>query len=229
MKKFICAAALLGGTALTTHAQTTAGTVLLGGSFGFASGTTKNTSSFSTSAQETKSSSYSLAPRVGYFLADNLAVGLQLDFSRSKSKYTSAAVPNQSAYNTESTSTGYQIGPFVRYYKMLGDKAGFYGQLMAGYSRSEGESTTETPFALHSEQKSKGYYASFTPGFVFFPTDKLGLEVSVGNLGYGSSTTELKDSRPFSQVMTSERKDSGFGASFSLNALSIGAAFYVGR
>ncbi|UOQ54205.1 autotransporter outer membrane beta-barrel domain-containing protein [Hymenobacter cellulosivorans] len=227
MNKCICVAALLlGGSALSAQAQTKAGTVLLGGGLGASKSKAEYTASYQSQTGHSESTSFSLSPRAGYFLADNLVLGLITAYNHSRSE--SEGFDNVGIKNTYTTKgNGYQLGPFVRYYKMLGEKAGFFGQLEAGYSRSSGES--EDNNASLSTRKNRGYYGLLTPGFAYFPTPKLGLEITLGNVGYSKNTTVATDSFQQEPIRTTETTESGLGASFSLGSLAIGAAFYLGR
>ncbi|TGE20669.1 hypothetical protein E5K00_22010 [Hymenobacter aquaticus] len=224
MKQFICVAALLCGSALTAHAQTTAGKLLLGGSLGFSS--TKYTPDVQKSFEQ-RQFQFNIAPKIGYFLADNWAVGLQTGFNHSKQTNTDpyGATP----YTYDQKRNGYQVGPFVRYYQMLGEKAGFFGQLTALYSRAKGESSSTTDNTATYDEKSRSYSATLTPGFVFFPTDKLGLELSLGNLGYFATKDEVRDTQTSGQRFNRSGKSSGFGADFTLGTLMLGASLYLGR
>jgi hypothetical protein len=55
-----------------------------------------------------KISSINLLPKVGYFVADNFAIGLDLNIALSSTKYGED--------NNKYTQTLFNVGPFVRYY-----------------------------------------------------------------------------------------------------------------
>ncbi|WP_156109099.1 hypothetical protein [Hymenobacter sp. APR13] len=224
MKKLATSLLLL-GAATAAHAQTSAGTVLLGGSVGY--GYSKDEGSYGSSQSERTRYEFSFSPTAGYFVADNLAVGLAGTIQTDKRKepyidYNQASSP---AYSFEFTSSYKSIGPFVRYYKMLSEKAGFYGQLAGGYRTGHSSSESNAPLFESSDGKYRGSYATLMPGFVFFPTPKFGLELTSGNLGYfnNKNTQEPTQQRP-----RQENKSSGFGAYFGLQNLTIGASFYLG-
>ena len=90
MKKNLLLLALLGVTATAAHAQTAipAGTVSLGGSVGYYRHTTNAQVSGSNLSSESVSSQFQLAPSAGYFVADNLAVGLSLGYAATKNTHT---------------------------------------------------------------------------------------------------------------------------------------------
>ena len=68
----------------------------------------------------TKTSSFNLSPKVGYFIQNNLAVGLDVSMSLSHSNQKS------SGYNNTSNVILYSAGPFVRYYIPTGKVMPFF-------------------------------------------------------------------------------------------------------
>jgi hypothetical protein len=151
------ALAFLGLTSSIAHAQTTPltkGRGLLSGSIGYHSDKYKGSDN---------QDLFNFTPSVGYFVADNLALGLN---------------GNLQLYGGNSSSFGqtlYSVGPFARYYRFVGgsDKFALYGQGSLGYSHLSG-----------------GYnlgYASITPGLAFFPIPRFGLEASLRGLSYSSN------------------------------------------
>ncbi|PJJ48406.1 outer membrane protein with beta-barrel domain [Hymenobacter chitinivorans DSM 11115] len=228
MNKCICAAALLCGSALSAHAQIKAGTVLLGGGLNFSNARTESSSSPAIQTTKSKSTQFSLVPQAGYFLADNLMLGFEASYTHSSSKQE--GFDYLGTLNTfTGKGNGYRLGPLVRYYKMVSDNAGFFGQVAAGYS--SGHSETEGTNSYAATDKSKGGYAFLMPGFVYFPLPKLGLEATFGSVGYSKSTWESSATsfNPQEPARTSKNTESGFGATFALSSLSLGAAFYLGR
>ncbi|WBO84203.1 hypothetical protein [Hymenobacter yonginensis] len=227
MKKLATSLLLL-GAATAAHAQTSAGTVLLGGNVGYSSSKEEySPSSLGSSSSERTQREFRFSPSVGYFVADNLAVGLIADLQTNKTKqpYTEYDQGVPSTYRFESTGSYKSIGPFVRYYKMIGEKAGFYGQLAGGYRTGRSRSESNAPFFEGSDGKYRGSYANLTPGFVFFPTPKIGLELTSGSIGYYNNKNTQEPTR---QRIGQDNKSSGFGAYFGLQNLNIGASIYLG-
>ncbi|WP_400192696.1 hypothetical protein [Hymenobacter sp. B81] len=226
MKTYILPAALL-LLAGAAQAQTSAGTIMVGGGLGASSRTYETDFSSTAPDSEVKVSSFSFSPQVGYFLADNLAVGVFADLNNEKA--TRPVFDQRGVeYKVEETARRTQVGPFVRYYHMVGDegKAGFYGQLAAGLQKSKDEYDTSRPNEYDESTELSGGFAAITPGFVFFPTRKFGLELTLGNLGFYSVKGETKTDNPFFQPY--KTKESGVDANFGLRNLSIGAFFYLG-
>jgi hypothetical protein len=100
---FLAVAVALSGA----FAQLVQGTKIVGGDFGLEFSTSK--SKYNNQTVTTgNSTSFTLEPKFGYFVIDNLAVGGELSISSYTSKYED--------YDGKSTGTSIAIGPFVRYY-----------------------------------------------------------------------------------------------------------------
>jgi hypothetical protein len=148
------ALACLGLTSSIAHAQTTPltkGRGLLSGSIGY-----QSVKYGGNDSQET----FNFTPTIGYFVADNLALGLNGNVQ---------LVGGYSGQNT------YSVGPFARYYRFVGgsDKFALYGQGSIGYTHYSGGLDLG--------------YASITPGLAFFPIPRFGLEASLRGLSYSSN------------------------------------------
>ena len=175
--------AFLGLTSSIAHAQTTPltkGRGLLSGSIGYHSDKYRGSDS---------QDLFNFTPTVGFFVADNVALGLNGNLQ---------VLGGNSTYSRQTT---YSVGPFARYYRVVGgsDKFALYGQGSLGYSHYNG-----------------GYnlgYASITPGLAFFPIPRFGLEASLRGLSYSSN---FNDTHSFD-----------FG--FSLQNIQLGAAYYFGK
>ena len=234
MKKLLILS-LLVASAGATHAQSIpAGTISLGGNVGYSRSSSKTSSgsgsnSFTT---ETTNSQFSIEPSVGYFVKDNLAIGLSLGYSavRNNSTYYSA-VPGGYNQPELDPTTRFRIGAFAQYYHMLTEQFGFTGLLGAGYQSTHiynyNDFGTGRPVAV--DYKGSGYYASLTPGIVFFPIPKLGLGASIGSLGYSHMSYDYPTGRGFTAPMGYESTTSDFGASFGLSQLLLSGTYYFGR
>ncbi|WP_426058418.1 hypothetical protein [Hymenobacter sp. B1770] len=121
--------------------------------------------------------------------------------------------------------TNLRVGAFSRYYKMFVEQFGVTGMLSGGYQalRTNGPSTIGAGF------KASGYYASLTPGMVFFPVSKLGISASIGSLGYNHLSNEYSESPGNSVPSGYKHSSSTFGANFGLNELQFGGTYYFGR
>lgn len=188
-----------------------AGTVSLGGSIGYNRQT--DTQDLPGTAQAKVSrSTFQVAPSVGYFLADNLSIGLNLSYAAQRTTFDPTLRPNLDA------ATSLRVGPYVQYYKMLSEQFGVMGTLSGGYARSVAPRYI-TP-STTAEEKSSGVYADLAPGIIFFPVPKFGISATIGSLSY--NRTRPDDS-------ATEFASTSFGAEFSLSQLNFGGTYFFGR
>ncbi|GAB2459792.1 hypothetical protein GCM10011375_09830 [Hymenobacter qilianensis] len=216
----------------TAQAQISKGTTLVGGSVGYSQSNSENkyvgsATSAGQSTTEFTSRNLNLNPNVGYFLAENLAVGLSFGFGSGKETgpYYSPA-PDEAVKRTTKT-TSFSGAPFLRYYYLPAENFGFYGQLSAGLSRQTTTTKFDFPGYSSPRNQTNGAFVSITPAFVFFPINKLGLELTAGSLGYTRTHIKPKDLQTGQN--DTEAKISGFAANFGLSNLTLGASYYIGR
>ncbi|RDC61586.1 hypothetical protein [Adhaeribacter pallidiroseus] len=199
----------------TCSAQITKGTSFVGGSGSYSKGTSKYNQGPDI-VYKSSGSNFNFNPKAGYFISDNIALGLAINYfgSRSKSKNT----PGNESYVNKQQSFG--INPFGRYYKMLGERAAFFGQLTASYTKGQ----IKTDDFIYQKYSFVG--AGVAPGFVFFATPKIGIETTVGNLGFYHS-----DNKNFSQDPnnSNENTSNQFVANIEASNIFLGINFYLGR
>lgn len=165
----------------------------------------------------------------GYFIKDNLVVGLVVGYGNQFSEYSNTTPGMNSTSNSNSSSsTTFSVGLYGRIYKMMKDnKIGFFGNMDVLYS--SGKSNTEYVYSNNlyvNTQTSKGditgYSLSLSPGVVYFITDRIGLEASYGNLSFRNQTTEstYNDGRTGTDIVN------GINFNFSVSSLNVGVNFY---
>ncbi|GAB2945767.1 hypothetical protein GCM10027048_08540 [Hymenobacter coalescens] len=218
------------GVATAAQAQIGAGTLLLGGHAGYSQSTQEAPITSSSTSQELvrKNMSVSVAPVLGYFVADNLMLGLRGGFQQTRTVTPLYAVSVNSGTMTYrkirdnvAREASWTVGPAARYYKFVGEQAAFYGELGAGYVQAE----TEQPNNQSTgsiEAEAKGFYGGLAPGLVFFPTPSIGLELSLRGLLYQQTKTNNKGS---DYISTAKNFDAGV----SFQDLRLGVSFYLGR
>ncbi|RYU78689.1 hypothetical protein [Hymenobacter persicinus] len=225
---------LLGGATMHgAHAQLKERTVLLSGSVGYSSGkidgSTQSVPTVPSLPNSSSGRSLQLSPQVGFFIADNLAMGLNAAIGSGKNTSFQQVYTGTGAVETftnKEISKQFSFGPFARYYHLVGEKAGFFGQLAGGYQRASGDFSSSAPFTASRVTKSTGGYVNVMPGFVYFATAKLGLELTLGSLAYTKATTTTKAEDPTRSELKST--SSSFAANFGLRNLSLGASFHLG-
>ncbi len=207
MKKvFLVTVALL--MYINSQAQTSQGSILVGAGIGFNSSNNKNKDGDFTS----KSSTSNLFVGGGYFLDDKLALGIDLNFGSSSNSSNQDANPDLE----KTTSTTFGISPFARYYYMLDDKFGFFGQLAIPISSSQNK------FEGDKQGSSIGAGLELKPGMVFFPNSKFGIESSIGLLGLVNTTNKDKDGNK-----TSSNSTFNLGASSATQLFNLGFRYYI--
>lgn len=187
--------ALLGLASTAAHAQTplTKGRGLITGSINYhyqSQGSYYNSST----------QSFSFAPAAGYFVADNLALGLSLGIQSASLSPDYVVVGSPLQYR----ATTFSIGPFMRYYQFVGgDKFALFGQGGLGYLHVSGD---------YAGNGGQGYL-TVTPGLAFFPVPRFGVEASLRGI----------------TLATDFNRSTTLDLGVSLQSLQLGVAYYFGK
>jgi hypothetical protein len=221
MKKLF-AVALLSGLASAAQAQTIlkAGTIQLSGNVGYLHSSVEapvSTGSSFAVKQTSVNNQFTVAPSVGFFVVDNLAVGISgaYQINQLKNSYS----PTQGYLDYEATLKQFRVGAFVQYYKMLTEQFGITGTLGGGYQHFGRPSNSTNDMA------TKGAYANLTPSIVFFPIPKLAIGASIGGINYAYTSYKTPTFLSSSDTYAS----SSFGADFGLSQLLFSGTYYFGR
>jgi hypothetical protein len=216
MKKTFLTLLFFSGFLISTClAQTNQGSVLLGGSINFSSYNESRKDDFH--SIESKTTNFNISPTVGYFVANRVAVGSSVGYIYSLSKYNSDMLVR---------GMGFSVAPFVRYYKLLGDKAAIFGSASVNYARYTAKGSnvhqdfTKTPY----KRTDTDYGAAFTPGLTYFVSSKIGLEATLGSIGFGKEQVNYQDGNYHTESTSTD-----FRAQFGLSHSSIGIYFYLNR
>ena len=145
------------------------GNIFVEGNIDFGSTNDKNT--------ETKTSNFNFAPKAGYFISDNLAVGLGLDFGSNK-----ADKAEEAGKETETSTVGF--GAFARYYFLeLGERFKTYGEFGIGY---------ETANDKIADVKTNTFRAKATLGINYFVTENFAINFALADiLSYTSAKEDV--------------------------------------
>ncbi|GHE36317.1 outer membrane beta-barrel protein [Sphingobacterium griseoflavum] len=193
MKKLFLTLTAVTAFTFATHAQTEKGKFLLGGQVGFETAKVKDT--------DLKQNAFSINPTVGYFVSDNWAVGTGVGYNWAKSEQATLT----------SETNAFQVAPFVRNYIGEGQFK-FFSQLSV--PMQWGKNTTEGA-AVETESKFEKYGVELAPGFAFFPTSKVGIELKVRGLYFDSYKDKAAD-----------RTTNTFGLDANSLAPTLGVQFY---
>lgn len=198
MKKIYLTLAAVAAFTFASQAQTEKGNFVIGGGVGF------NTESVKDS--DLKSTGFNIMPSAGYFVSDNIAVGLGLGYQWNKNEYDS------DANVTERTNSSFAVAPFGRWYSANGPVR-LFGQLSVpmswGNQKVNDEKTAETA----------NYGVELAPGIAYFPTSKIGLEFKVRGLYFNSQSSDPVGDAP-------KTTTNSFGLDANSLAPTIGVQFY---
>ena len=147
-----------------TYAQTEKGNWMVGSDLSFSYESAKLTSSEKrnnvTVERESTTNTFKFIPNVNYFVINNLAVGLGLEYRHEKTKGASDA------------TNSFAIAPNAHYYFPIGGKLAPFVGAKVGYAwQSEGSSDS---------QKSRGFLFGLKGGIAYFVNEGAALTGYVG-------------------------------------------------
>ncbi|MDN4164070.1 outer membrane beta-barrel protein [Cytophagales bacterium LB-30] len=212
MKKVILGIALAMGVSLSTFAQIGAGKMFAGGGLGISTSSDKNITD-GTTTEGPKNFDLAINPSFGYFVSDNLAIGLGISFTSSSSKFDAGAGEIKNSNNL------FGLRPMVRYYKGFSETFFAYVEGSVGFSTGKGKTTGGGTTTENSNISNFGI--NVAPGFAFFPTEKYAFELQFNLLGFN----RFVDKDP---TDTANRDiDSGFNVGFnSFAPVSLGFNYF---
>lgn len=184
MKKILLVMITIAGFSLASQAQTfgfSETDLFLEGGLSFSSNDNKNT--------ERRTTDLTFTPKVGYFLSDKAAIGVQLVYGQSKSTDYSGSE------DTYQLQNGVGAGLFGRYYFLeAGARFKVYGEAIVGYYSEGGEVKTATTTTKLDKTNTIGAGAGI--GANFFITEKIAVGYQFSNLiNYSSSKEDVSGAK----------------------------------
>jgi outer membrane protein len=169
MKKAIFTISIILLTTIMVNAQKSSegflkGNSFLSGQFAFNSESTG----------DLKTTSFDFSPTVGFFLSNNVAIGVQMGVSSNQSKFKSTKI---------SEEQGFSGGILARYYVNPTSKFSVFGSAALGFG-----STNNKTDSL----KTTSFSFGFAPGISYFLSNHFAIETTIGNLGFSSSKPDTK-------------------------------------
>ncbi|TAF09069.1 MAG: porin family protein [Flavobacteriia bacterium] len=124
-----------------------------------------------------KANAFEIAPKVGYFVTENVAVGASLGFQ--SLKWDNGAA--------DATNSGFGLGAFGRYYFTPASKFSLFAQLGLDYTTlsDEFDETDGTLYGSKFESKEVGF--GLGAGMNYFVSSNFSIEAGVAVLGYSSN------------------------------------------
>jgi outer membrane protein len=148
---------------------------------------------------DVKTSSFEIAPQLGYFVTENIAVGVKVGYSSNKTKTVGT---------TTSDVSGFGVGAFGRYYFTPASKFSLFGQL--GFDYGSLTNNLSTPkVKLNTTDVNLGL------GLNYFVSSNFSLEAGVAALSFGNSKTDL----------SGDKGDSSFSFGGDWRAVSFGVNY----
>ncbi len=149
---------------------TEAGNFMIGSTLGLSSAQSRITQvdAQGEESEETPSSTqFSIAPSIGYFIMDEFAVGIGMDYTFSK-------VDNSSEDYTRDSDL--LFGPFARYYFLATDDSALFLEANFGF----GNSRDDKELAGQTQKINTNIFAmGFGPGFTVVSSGSIGIEALV--------------------------------------------------
>jgi opacity protein-like surface antigen len=125
-----------------------------------------------------KLSSLTFSPKAGYFISNNIALGLALGLNSSK---------DDNGVNTLVKNNTTSFGAFGRYYFTPSSQFSVFGQL--GFDINSTKTSREVitgPITTTTDTKSNGFGVAVAPGVSYFVSKHFAIEATWGVLSYNS-------------------------------------------
>ena len=188
----------------------------VGGNLGFNTLSTSSTVG-TTTTKGGSSSSLTLSPEVGYFLSDNLAVGVGVSFNSN-----SITTPITSTTSSVSLNTTFMINPYARYFFYKSGSFSAFAEGSVGYGSMMSENTLGT--TTTKNPSTSIISVAVAPGIAYDLSDKFSLIAKLGNVGFQSSTVTTTNTIG-TTTTTSTSNSSNFGLNVGLSGFTFGAIY----
>lgn len=176
---------------------------------------TASYSSSNTDPGDLKVSGGSFGPAWGMMINENIAVGLGLNITGST---TDAG--------TELKSSGFEVMPFMRYYKAVSDNFSLYGELNISFGSGKQEildtDINGLPIIVDADFSTLDILVG--PGVQYWFTDRWSMNAQVGVLGYSSRTD--KDAALDSNGSVTDLKTNSFGLALDFTSLNFALNYH---
>lgn len=233
MKKVVLTFVAAISTCMVANAQTGKGSIMIGGGLNVnLAGKTVNKvtppSGNATSTETKGNLNWNVSPTAGYFISDNIVVGLNLNVGSSFFGRV-ASIDGKKEETVNTVNLG--AGVFSRYYKEVGNGLYLFGQVSVDYT--SGTTQNRTPDILHPSDiidgnkiKNNIIGVNITPGLTYFFSNNWGVDFSLNNIiGYTSmkSTSQTPNNNGSSSTSSSQ-----FNIGLGLTP-TLGVNYYFGK
>ena len=128
-----------------------------------------------------KTNAFEIAPKVGYFVTENIAVGASVGFQ--SLKFDNGAA--------DATNSGLGLGAFGRYYFTPADKFSLVAELGFDYTSYDEEFDAETGTVYAGSFESKEIGLGLGAGMNYFVSPNFSIEAGVAVLGFSSEKADV--------------------------------------
>ena len=140
----------------------------------FMTGAVNFSSSKYTADGNFKENGFTIAPSIGFFVTENIALGAGIS-------YNSTSVEEiEGADETKTSTIGFEV--MGRYYFTPANQFSVFGQLSVGYASTDFDA---------ADVKVNGFGIGAAPGVSYFISDNFALEASWGVLSYASAKADV--------------------------------------
>ncbi len=159
----------------------------------------------------TKDTNMGFQSEIGYFIADDLSLGLSVAFGMEKSKVDGV---------DDGKASILYVLPTARYYVPIASKFKFLGKLQVpvGSIKSTLQNGNEV------DVKSTHFGVQVIPAFAFFPSNKISIEMTIGSLYFDSSKTGDYKRNSFGLDLFNDNDHTAV-----INSPNLGVKWYLGK
>lgn len=136
----------------------------------------------------------SIAPKVGYFLKDNFALGL--GFKYGYSEFESDNV-SESIIRTHLTkSNSYGVFPYIKKFFPIGKKLSLHLAAETGFlfGNTRNENSADIDGNINGNSSVQNFSINISPGINYRLNNKILVQANFGSLGYNNIKEEFRDS-----------------------------------
>ena len=206
--------------------QSNKGRIMINGSGNYLQNKNDYWSSDNTSKSTYIITQFGSSLKVGYFLTNRFALGIDGGINSYKTKQI-----NTTGGNPYKNSTiNYRPGIFMRYNQpILNDKFGIFLTFTTNYELEKG---WKNNFSMDmngnvvetiTHSKGTGYSTALSPGLYYFLNNRLSMEMVLGNFSY----YDIKTTSPEDPLTIKRNKE--FSSNFSISNIYLGVTFYFGK
>lgn len=195
----------------STAQVTDQGNFLIGGTLGFSTSDSDINQTIGGTPQTTNGTNatqVNVAPAIGYFIANNVALGVGMDYTLNTVKESN----DDRDYDSDLL-----FGPFARFYLPVGNDMSFFLETTFGF----GNSVDQIEIDGQTQNTSTNVFAAGVgPGFTIFSSNAIGIEAAVKyNYARSESNTQANE-LSIETITTTNQVDFSIGLQFYFTRVS---------